>query len=143
VHDERDRLWQLILRLPPMQRAVVVLRFYEQLSGPKSPEPVKISIRISRQKNCKVISGLSARLSRISQNGYWGPCHEFVDLPGRIALCDDSITLSHMTIASFSTVTSQISSLQVGRGTKRGKWLIPKLLKHLPSSQHRVNNSTA
>lgn len=29
--DERDRLWRLVSRLPTMQRAVIVLRYYEDL----------------------------------------------------------------------------------------------------------------
>lgn len=31
-HDERDRLWRLVSRLPAMQRATIVLRFYEDRS---------------------------------------------------------------------------------------------------------------
>jgi RNA polymerase sigma factor (sigma-70 family) len=30
--DERDRLWRELLRLPPQQRAILVLRYYEDLS---------------------------------------------------------------------------------------------------------------
>jgi DNA-directed RNA polymerase specialized sigma24 family protein len=32
--DRREALWQLVGLLPPRQRAAVVLRFYEQLTGP-------------------------------------------------------------------------------------------------------------
>lgn len=32
AYEDRDELWQLVLTLPPRQRACVVLRFYEDLS---------------------------------------------------------------------------------------------------------------
>ncbi len=32
AHADRDRLWRALLMLPPRQRAVIVLRFYEDLS---------------------------------------------------------------------------------------------------------------
>src|SRR5436190_22625346 len=30
-HEERDELWQAVLRLPPRQRACIALRYYEDL----------------------------------------------------------------------------------------------------------------
>jgi len=30
--DDRDAVWRALLRLPPRQRAVIVLRYYEDLS---------------------------------------------------------------------------------------------------------------
>ena len=42
-HDDRDRLWRLVQRLAPMQRSVIVLRFYEDLSGAEIAQVLRIS----------------------------------------------------------------------------------------------------
>jgi RNA polymerase sigma-70 factor (sigma-E family) len=42
-HDDRDRLWRLVQRLAPMQRSVIVLRFYEDLSEAETAQILRIS----------------------------------------------------------------------------------------------------
>jgi RNA polymerase sigma-70 factor (sigma-E family) len=42
-HDERDRLWRLVQRLAPMQRAVIVLRFYEDRPEAETAQILGIS----------------------------------------------------------------------------------------------------
>jgi RNA polymerase sigma factor (sigma-70 family) len=39
----RDELWRTLLRLPPRQRAAVVLRFYEDLSERETAEVLRCS----------------------------------------------------------------------------------------------------
>jgi RNA polymerase sigma-70 factor (ECF subfamily) len=42
-YDERDRLWRLVSRLPTMQRAVIVLRYYEDRSEQDIAELLAVS----------------------------------------------------------------------------------------------------
>jgi RNA polymerase sigma factor (sigma-70 family) len=39
----RDALWQAVLRLPDRQRAIVVLRYYEDLSEARTAELLGVS----------------------------------------------------------------------------------------------------
>jgi RNA polymerase sigma-70 factor (sigma-E family) len=41
---ERDRVWQAVLRLPPRQRAVTVLRYYEDLSEAQIAETLGMAL---------------------------------------------------------------------------------------------------
>jgi RNA polymerase sigma-70 factor (sigma-E family) len=42
--DERDRLWRLVSLLPPMQRAVIVLRYYEDRGEQETAQLLGIAI---------------------------------------------------------------------------------------------------
>lgn len=61
AYVERDRLWRAVLELPPRQRAVVVLRYYEDLSE----EEIADTLGCSRGT---VKSQASAALAKLRQH---------------------------------------------------------------------------
>ena len=56
--DERDRLWAALGRLPRRRRAVVVLRFYEDLSEQQTARALGISIGTVRSQAGKAFGAL-------------------------------------------------------------------------------------
>ena len=42
--DERHRVWAAVLRLPPRQRAALVLRFYEDLTEPQTADALGCAV---------------------------------------------------------------------------------------------------
>ena len=54
-------LWSLIQTLPPKQRSVVVLRYYEQLSEAETADMLGISVGTVKSQASRALAGLRAR----------------------------------------------------------------------------------
>jgi RNA polymerase sigma-70 factor (ECF subfamily) len=63
LFDERDRIWSLILALPAKQRAVLVLRFYEDLSEAQIAETLGLSTGTVKSHCSRALSTLRRQLS--------------------------------------------------------------------------------
>lgn len=61
--DERDALWQLVLRLPVRQRAVLVLRFYEDLSEAETARTLGLSPGTVKSHTSRALASLRAELT--------------------------------------------------------------------------------
>jgi RNA polymerase sigma-70 factor (sigma-E family) len=59
---ERDRVWQLIQTLPARQRAVVVLRYYEDLSEAETARLLDISVGTVKSQTSRAMESLRQRL---------------------------------------------------------------------------------
>lgn len=67
VRDEeydgtRTALWEAVRRLAPRQRAVIVLRYYEQLSEAETAEALGISLGTVKSQANRAVATLRARL---------------------------------------------------------------------------------
>ena len=60
--DEADALWRVVRRLPPMQRAVLVLRFYEDLSEAETARVLEISAGTVKSHTSRGLAALRAAL---------------------------------------------------------------------------------
>lgn len=60
---ERDLLWQFVLGLPPRQRAVLVLRFYEDLTEAETARLLNISVGTVKSQGARAIATLRRRLA--------------------------------------------------------------------------------
>lgn len=56
--DERDAMWTEIVRLPPRQRACVVLRFYEDLPDPEIAELLGCRVGTVRSQVTRALAKL-------------------------------------------------------------------------------------
>jgi RNA polymerase sigma-70 factor (sigma-E family) len=65
--EERDELWELILRLPYRQRAAVVLRFYEDLSEQQAGEILRCSPRAINALVSRAMAMLRDELGGVEQ----------------------------------------------------------------------------
>lgn len=60
-HD--DELWQLVLTLPPQQRAAIVCRFYEDLSEAQTAEVLGISVGTVKSHTHRALAQLRTRIT--------------------------------------------------------------------------------
>jgi RNA polymerase sigma-70 factor (sigma-E family) len=60
--DERHDLMEVLRRLPPMQRAVVVLRYYEDLSEAQTAHLLDISVGTVKSHASRALTSLRLRL---------------------------------------------------------------------------------
>lgn len=66
VHDEYDdglgaALWRHVQTLPPKQRAVIVLRYYEELSEAETADALGISVGTVKSQASRALAGLRQR----------------------------------------------------------------------------------
>ncbi len=66
VTDEYDEgrgsaLWSFVQTLPPKQRSVIVLRYYEQLSEAETADVLGISVGTVKSQASRALAGLRAR----------------------------------------------------------------------------------
>ncbi|HEX6969802.1 MAG TPA: SigE family RNA polymerase sigma factor [Micromonosporaceae bacterium] len=61
---ERDALWQHVRSLPARQRAVLVLRFYEDLSEAQTAELLQISVGTVKSQTARALQTLRRRLAQ-------------------------------------------------------------------------------
>lgn len=62
VVDERERLWPAVLRLPPRQRACVVLRYYEDLSEQETAAILDCSVGTVKSQTSRALARLRQRI---------------------------------------------------------------------------------
>jgi RNA polymerase sigma-70 factor (sigma-E family) len=60
--ERRDAVWRFVTSLPPRQRAVVVLRFYEQLTEPEIADLLGISVGTVKSQSSRALAALRAAL---------------------------------------------------------------------------------
>ncbi|MGH3443943.1 MAG: SigE family RNA polymerase sigma factor [Nocardioidaceae bacterium] len=58
----REAVWRFVCSLPPKQRAVVVLRFYEQLTEPEIADLMGISLGTVKSQSSRALAALRAQL---------------------------------------------------------------------------------
>jgi RNA polymerase sigma-70 factor (sigma-E family) len=65
-HEEydgsRDAVWRFVCSLPPKQRTVVVLRFYEQLTEAEIADLMGISVGTVKSQSSRALASLRAKL---------------------------------------------------------------------------------
>jgi RNA polymerase sigma-70 factor (sigma-E family) len=59
---QREAVWAFVGSLPPRQRAVVVLRFYEQLTEPEIADLLGISVGTVKSQSSRALAALRADL---------------------------------------------------------------------------------
>lgn len=67
---ERDLMWRLVCRLPPRQRAVVVLRYYEDLDDASIAEVMSCSAVTVRTTALRALATLRDRF-RVTESMEW------------------------------------------------------------------------
>lgn len=65
----REVVWRFVCTLPPRQRAVVVLRFYEQLTEAEVAELLGITVGTVKSQSSRALAALRQRLGRHPELG--------------------------------------------------------------------------
>jgi RNA polymerase sigma factor (sigma-70 family) len=60
--EERDAVWQAILRLPARQRACLVLRYYEELTEQETADILRCSVGTVKSQTSRALSRLRREL---------------------------------------------------------------------------------
>lgn len=63
-YDDRDALWQHVRKLPARQRAVLVLRYYEDLSEAETARQLGVSVGTVKSQTSRSMHALRAALGR-------------------------------------------------------------------------------
>ncbi|HEX4190597.1 MAG TPA: SigE family RNA polymerase sigma factor [Marmoricola sp.] len=66
-----DALWEAVRSLPERQRAVVVLRYYEQLSEREAAEALAVSVGTIKSQSSRALDTLRARLGSRTDLAGW------------------------------------------------------------------------
>jgi len=61
-HDQRAALWDFVQTLPRKQRAVIVLRYYEDLSEAETAEILGISVGTVKSQASRALAGMRTRV---------------------------------------------------------------------------------
>ncbi|SBT90433.1 RNA polymerase sigma-70 factor, sigma-E family [Streptomyces sp. DI166] len=61
--DERERIWAWVCSLPPRQRAVIVLRYYEDLTEPQTAELLSCSVGTVKTQAHRALKKLRAMVA--------------------------------------------------------------------------------
>jgi len=64
----RDAVWAFVMSLPPRQRAVIVLRYYEQRTEAETAEVLGISVGTVKSQASRAIAALRARVSKPTED---------------------------------------------------------------------------
>jgi RNA polymerase sigma factor (sigma-70 family) len=59
---ERDRVWRMIMVMPARQRAVLVLRFYEDLTEAETARLLDVSVGTVKSQTARAMGSLRKRL---------------------------------------------------------------------------------
>ena len=70
---ERDRVWRLIRTLPARQRAVLVLRFYEDMTEAQAAEVLGVSVGTVKAQASRALASLRKRLGVQQSAAATGP----------------------------------------------------------------------
>ncbi|MGH3715817.1 MAG: SigE family RNA polymerase sigma factor [Micromonosporaceae bacterium] len=62
-HAERDAIWQHVKALPPKQRAVLVLRYYEDLTEAETARLLNVSVGTVKSHAARALKSMQQRLT--------------------------------------------------------------------------------
>ncbi len=64
TEPDHNEMWQVVLRLPPKQRACLVLRFYEDLSEKETARVLGVSVGTVKSQTSRALSKMRKELER-------------------------------------------------------------------------------